>query len=422
MAKIHILLDTRRALKEQNANGLPVYPLKISVYVTGKGQFMINTGVSVPEENWRNNTIVGLPKKDIYNNVLRTRLSKADDVLLKLDISGELSDMSINEIKQRVSQIVKNKEREQKESDKKILTVDEAFNINISSARRAGTKSVYSQTLSKIQCYYDVRTIPMREITLQWLRDFEQKMVADGLSINTIGIHMRTLRAVFNRAIDDELIGQECYPFRKFKIKAEKTRKRALTVEQLRTLRDYPCQEHQEKYRDIFMLMFYLLGINAVDLFGLKEIANGRIEYRRAKTARLYSIAVEPEAMQIINRYRGKEYLLDVCDVYGNYKDFLHRMNKNLQEIGPMELVANGAKDPRDVKKNKKQITALFPDLSSYWSRHTWATIAASLEVPKETIAAALGHGGSDVTDIYIDFDAKKVDEANRKVIDHISE
>ena len=59
--------------------------------------------------------------------------------------------------------------------------------------------------------------------------------------------------------------------------------------------------------------------------------------------------------------------------------------------------------------------------LSSYAARHTWATIAASLDIPKETISAALGHEiGSRVTSIYIDFDQKKVDEANRKVMDYV--
>lgn len=55
-----------------------------------------------------------------------------------------------------------------------------------------------------------------------------------------------------------------------------------------------------------------------------------------------------------------------------------------------------------------------------YWARHTLATIAASLDIPKETISHALGHGNDTVTDIYIDFDKKKVDEANRKVLDYV--
>ncbi len=66
--------------------------------------------------------------------------------------------------------------------------------------------------------------------------------------------------------------------------------------------------------------------------------------------------------------------------------------------------------------------TPIFPKISTYWARHTWATIASELDIPKETIAAALGHGGNTVTDIYIDFDQKKVDEANRKIIAYLAE
>ena len=79
-------------------------------------------------------------------------------------------------------------------------------------------------------------------------------------------------------------------------------------------------------------------------------------------------------------------------------------LNKQLKEIGVIEGDENSK--------------AMFPNLTTYWARHTWATLAAELEIPKETIAAALGHGGNTVTDIYIDFDRKKVDEANRRVID----
>ena len=56
------------------------------------------------------------------------------------------------------------------------------------------------------------------------------------------------------------------------------------------TLRDYPCEEHQKQYVDIFMLIFYLVGINTVDLCRLEKIRNGRIEYRRAKTKKIYNI------------------------------------------------------------------------------------------------------------------------------------
>ncbi|MDR0437388.1 MAG: hypothetical protein LBH22_03700 [Bacteroidales bacterium] len=72
-------------------------------------------------------------------------------------------------------------------------------------------------------------------------------------------------------------------------------------------------------------------------------------------------------------------------------------------------------------KQGKKTREPLFPDISWYYARHTWATIASKLDISKDIIAAALGHGATTTTDIYIDFDQKKVDDANRKVIDYIN-
>lgn len=270
-----------------------------------------------------------------------------------------------------------------------------------------GTKELYEITRKKIMEFSPNCTF--ESMDRKWLTSFENWMSASGMKINAYAIHLRNIRAVFNYAIDEEITS--LYPFRKFKIKKEETRKRSLTVEQLRELRDYPCEPYQERYRDMFMLMFYLIGINAVDLFNAKKLVNGRLEYHRAKTGKLYSIKVESEAMDIINKYKGKSYLLNVMDEYKNYKDFLHRMGIGLKQIGECKRVGLGG---------KKQITPLFPDISSYWARHTWATIAADLDIPKETISAGLGHGGSSVTDIYIRFDNRKVDDANRRVIDYV--
>jgi integrase len=147
------------------------------------------------------------------------------------------------------------------------------------------------------------------------------------------------------------------------------------------------------------MLIFYLIGINISDLCNLKAISNnGRIEYRRAKTGRLYSIKVEPEAMQIIEKYKGVNFLLDILDRYKNVGDYMRRLNRALKEIYPQNQ-----------------------EISSYWARHTWATIASELEIPKETIGAALGHSDKSVTNIYINFNTKKIDDANRKVIDYLN-
>lgn len=402
MSKLKIILDARRQLVDGT------YPLKLSVFINNKGRFMINTGISVNADQWKNNEVVSHSRKKIFNDVLRFRFAKADDLLLKMELSGEIATLSLGDIKDAVTSAVSSSVP--KDDDTASMLLKDAFTQFANSANKEGTKSVYLQTLAKLGLYYDMDALSYQDVTLQWLREFEAKMKTDNLSTNAVSVHLRNLRAVFNRALDDEII--TIYPFRKFKIKTEKTVKRSLTVEQLRTLRDYECQEHQTKYRDMFMLIFYLMGINMVDLANLKTIADGRIEFRRAKTGRLYSMKVEPEAMEIIEKYRGQEYLLNICDNYANYKDFLHRLNNNLKQIGPFERVGRGGKKVHD---------PLFPSLTTYWARHTWATIAASLDIPKETIAEALGHGGNSVTDIYINFDQRKVDQANRKVIDYIN-
>ena len=112
------------------------------------------------------------------------------------------------------------------------------------------------------------------------------------------------------------------------------------------------------------MLMFYLIGINAIDLFNLKQIVDGRIEYKREKTGKLYSIKVEPEAMEIINRYKGNKFLLNTLETNDyNYRKYMAAMNRGLQKLGNFERKGLGGKKIRDI---------LFPDITSYWARHKW--------------------------------------------------
>ncbi|UBD64423.1 site-specific integrase [Bacteroides salyersiae] len=397
MAFISLYLDTRREKK----GGL--YPLKVNI--RHKGKFLLSTGFSVTPDKWTGSEFTN--KVENYktkNASLRKLLNDIENTIFRLEMDGKLKDMPDKVLKGILEKCLPGFVPE-----KTKLFIDYLSDF-IDLKEKPGTKTVYTTTLNKI-LEFD-RTCTFDTMTLDWLRRFEKWMKDSGMKTNAYAIHLRNIRAVFNYAIDEEIT--TLYPFRKFKIKKEETAKRCLTPEQVALLRGYGCEEHQKRYRDIFMLMFYLIGINAVDLFNLKQLVNGRIEYNRAKTGKLYSIKVEPEAMEIIERYKGDNWLLNVLDTYSNYQDFLHRMDVGLKQIGPVVRKGLGGRKERE---------PLFPDISSYWSRHTWATIAAGLDIPKETISAALGHEiGSDVTSIYIKFDQKKIDEANRKVIDCIED
>lgn len=396
MANVSFFLDRRRIKKDGT------YPVKL--YVHHQKKFFIPTIFYAKEENWATNQYSKAePNCTAKNMALRSLINKAEEVIYVLAKDNKLKSTTDAKLKELIQDAISLTNK----SEKTLLVCFDEF---VASKQKKSTIEIYIGTKAKILDFYG--DCPLGLVDKKWLMSFEEYMIKSGLKTNTRSIHMRNLRAVFNYAIDEGIT--ENYPFRKFSIKKEETRKRSLTVEQLITLRDYPCEGFQEKYRDMFMLMFYLIGINAIDLFNAKDLVNDRLEYRREKTNKLYSIQVEPEALTIIEKYRGENYLLDVLDHYRYYKDFLHRMGVGLKKIGECERKGLGG---------KKEIKALFPDLSSYWARHTWATIAASLDIPKETISAALGHEiGSPITSIYIKFDQKKVDEANRLVIDYVND
>lgn len=397
MATVKFYLDKRRQKKDGT------YPIKLNVF--HNKQIMIATQLSASEKEWNGNEYsVRAQNYKPRNIVARGIINKAETVIFTLEQQEKLKSTTDKALKKLIEDAISSKV----ENQKTFLYYLDEF---VSKKTNQGTKSIYTTTRNKIEEYDSHCTF--ESMDKSWLENFEAWM-AKTMKVNAYAIHLRNIRTVFNYAIDEEYT--TLYPFRRFSIKKEETRKRSLTAEQLRLLRDYPCEEYQIRYRDMFMLMFYLIGVNAADLFNAKHSAlvNGRFEYKRAKTGKLYSIKVEPEAQAIIEKYKGKDYLLNIMDDYGNYKDFLHRMGIGLKQIGETERKGLGGKKSRN---------PLFPDLSSYWARHTWATVAAELDVPKEVIAHALGHSwaNSTTTDIYIRFDMKKVDEANRKVIDFVN-
>jgi integrase len=278
--------------------------------------------------------------------------------------------------------------------------------------KRFSYSDSYQVTLDHIEAYTHKKEIEFKEITVGFLRGFEGHLKqVKKVRINTCRIYLNNIRAVFYHAIDNDIIKGDISPFRKFKIKQEKTAKRSLDIEDLQALLELRplVTRGQQRALDIFFLIFYLVGINLKDLLYLKpdNVHKGRILYKRFKTGRGYSIKIFPPAQEIIDRYQGEKYLLNFMEkkekispgrIHEADHDILSQVNKLLKTI-----VTN--------KKLKFKVT-------TYTARHSWATIASKLNITKDVISAALGHDlGSDTTSIYIDFDMGKVDRANKLVI-----
>lgn len=405
MANVSIYLDTRR----MKSDGTCL--LKMAVRAKKLARY-ISLDIYLSPDQWDDETKSvkeNHPMQTKLNLAISRKLHLAESVMINYAVQDK--DPSVDEAADAVREIL-GKPKIEKVEKPVTNTFGARFERFADSRPKPKTQEVYRHTMNRLDLLMNGwRELTFDEINIDWLKKFDNELEKTGAAVNTRNIHFRNIRAVFNEAMDDEITKN--YPFRKFKLKTVETEKRSLTVEQLRMLWNYPCEEYQRPYLDMFKLMFMLCGINMIDLFNLKGLVNGRVVYDRAKTGRHYSIKVEPEAMAIIERYKGTDWLLNIHDRYKSHTNYGKDMNDALQSIGEWHRLPG--------RGGKKELHPLFPGLSTYWSRHTWATIAAEIDVPDAVISQALGHRPENrVTDIYIRRNPKKVDDANRRVLDYV--
>ncbi len=407
MASIKFYFDDRRAKPDK-----PVI-LKLAVAHKSKTSY-VSLDVKLLPSQWdvRGSKVKNHPDKETYNAFIADERRKAEAELAELAKNGSLGSMSIFELRDHIKETLHPTKSE--ESTEQPISLFLPRFLTFIAPKKESTKEIYEHTLNRIKAFIgeeELKALKFEEITLDWLNEFNAFMAKTAPSPNARNVHFRNLRAVFNNAIENEVTTH--YPFRKFKIKAVETAKRSLKVEELRRLFFFPCEEHQVKYLDMFKLMFYLMGVNMIDLAKLTEIKNGRLDFNRSKTGHLYSMKVEPEAMALFEKHKGTDHLLFILDRWVNDEFFRRKMNKELQKIGPMH------KKPG--RGGKKIYEPMFPEITAYWARHSWATIASDIDIPDRVIAEALGHEyGNRITNIYINFNIKKVDAANRKVLDWV--
>lgn len=386
MIKVSIKLDKRRKLK----NGK--FPLKFKI-ARKNTAFYIPTGYELEEKEWDNKSekIKNVSDKKILNLKLQKRLFQFCETIQDLQLSGKLRMIS----NKRLYNILIDGGKDMENTNFLFKTQYENFMLTKDSKTTIG---IYDQAIKKIKKFYQYDDLNINDIDVDWLEDFERNLKKDGNDTNTIAIRLVCIRAILNHAKRKGII--EKTPFENFKIKKEETRKRSLSVEALRKLYFLKLPENLSLYRDIFFLSFFLMGINYVDLAQITEIVDGRISYRRAKTGTLYNIKVEPEALELINRYKGSKHFFSFFDKQENYRHLNIITNMKLKII---------------CSENQ------LPNISMYWARHSFATVAYEIGIPIDTIADCLGHkNGHEVTQIYIKKDINKIDEANRKVIDFV--
>lgn len=243
------------------------------------------------------------------------------------------------------------------------------------------------------------------------MMEYEVYLKAEGVCPNTSSYYMRSLRAIYNRAVEKELTIQR-YPFKHVYTGIDKTVKRAVPVKVIRQIRNLNLELSPmlDYARDIFMFSFYTRGMSFVDMAYLKkkDLHNGILSYRRQKTNQQLFIKWEKPMQEIIDKYdtTGTPYLLPIIKDVGKderrqYKNASHLVNCKLKKIG-MQL-------------------GLTIPLTTYVARHGWASIAKSKNIPISTISEAMGHDSGNTTRIYLaSLNTSVIDKANSLIIKSI--
>lgn len=289
---------------------------------------------------------------------------------------------------------------------------------------RFGTAHVYLYALQAFSRFVGGGEVFFGALSRRSLKLFDRHLRDRLCSRNTVSTYIRALRAIYNRAVDAELIVGEYRLFSQGFTGTESRVKLALPAEQIRSLvygtgsLSLPADVVQ--CRDLFTLMLQLQGMPFTDLLHLRrcdlkqsDSEHALLTLRRQKTDTELRITVTDAALELLNKYRSTDpespYLLRFIDHHLTSEEVYRACCNQLRSFngGLAKLVEySGLKGVR---------------LSSYTARHSWATLAKSCGIPEEVISEGLGHSSMEITRTYLkSFESNVLDKANRMINEYI--
>lgn len=272
---------------------------------------------------------------------------------------------------------------------------------------RERTAENYTTALHSFRQFRNGDDLSLDEMDADLMAEYEASLKSRGVVLNTVSFYNRILRAVYNRAVEKGMTTQR-YPFKHVYTGIDKTIKRAVSIKVIRQIKelDLSASPSLDFARDMFLFSFYTRGMSFVDMSYLKktDLQNGILTYRRRKTGQLLFIRWKKSMQDIIDKYsaNGNTYLLPIIKDEENgrlqYRNALHLVNNKLKEIS-----------------NR---IGLQPKLTMYVSRHSWASIARSQNIPLSVISEGMGHDSEATTRIYLaSLDNSIIDKANDLIL-----
>ncbi len=382
-----IYLDTRRVKKDEK------YPVKLCISYNGKSIYY-STGIDLTAVEFKKTNSKRLPKglSNIKNNFQRIETEA------RLIIST-LKPFSFESFKKKFF-------------NKPVIQIElkNVFDEQIEklmSEQRISTAKTYQFTYNSLVSFKP--ELSFDSISVQFLKDYEKWMVERMKSNTTIGIYMRTLRAIFNEAIHREVIQKETYPFgkRKYQIPKSKNIKKALTIEDIEKIYNYKLQTNhlgEAKAKDFWLFSYFANGMNMKDiaLLKYKNIQGDLIIYKRAKT--IYTARTNPKSIIVVlnedmrkiitqwsnNLPEPENLIFPIINFEANAEQQRAQINQFTKVINEWMIVITKSLD-------------ISKKVTTYTARHSFSTVLKRSGVSTEFISEALGHHNLSTTESYLD-------------------
>lgn len=380
------------------------HPLMVCVCKDGKRKYQ-SLGISIKAEQW-----------DFKSNLPKTKCPNRDRIILL--INERINEIQKAALDKRIAgkNFTATTLIESTTNNTINKTVGEYYLTyiqNLKKENRIRYTGMFEVSYSSFIKFNKHLDIPFSDIDATWLKRYELWMKEQNLSVSTISTRIRHLRAVFNLAIAEHSIENDCYPFHSYKVSKlyKQTAKRAISKKEVLKIMQYQGDTPMECLAiDVFVFSYLNAGINFIDIAKLKRsnIVESQLIYNREKTKKLINVPLQQKAMEIIAKYENDKspYLFPILtpfhkteiQIANRLHKVLAKINKHLKEIG---------------KKLKLPIP-----LTTYVARHSYATVLKRAGVSTSIISESLGHGSEKITQVYLDsFDNSQINDAMKNLL-----
>lgn len=267
-------------------------------------------------------------------------------------------------------------------------------------AGRMGNARLYNETYKSVKRFSSAKKLRFIDINNTFLNKYEAWLRSRGGADGGISIKQRTLRALYNKAIERNIIKETNHPFKTYKISKLKGRgiKKALSFEEVNRIIHFDVKKniHLRDARNYFVFSFYTRGMNFADMMVLEwdDIDTKNITYIRNKTKGRFVISILPPVQEIVDYYKehslATKYVFPILLKNGLTPNQIeHRKKKTL------------AKYNRDLKEIANLCSIKKP-LTSYVARHSFANCLKQKGVATDIIGESLGHKDITTTQVYL--------------------